>query len=119
MPCDETTASCGNPEFDETLQSLEHVQRVLENLLVRGLNSAGAQELKALSALQEELGRIGAGHLAGRMRELRKAIETDLPAAAAILLHTQASLRVFERILTLESAAEALARLTQSDEDEA
>lgn len=118
MPCDDA-GSCGNPEFDETLQTLEHLQRVLENLLVRGLNSAGPQELKALSALEEELGRIGAGHLAGKLRELRQCIETDPPAAAPVLLQTQASLRVFERILTLESAAEALARLAQGDKEDA
>ena len=111
MLCKQTAAADDHAELEETLQTLEHLQQVMENLLVRGLRSAGSQELNTLAALESELGRVGAAHLAGHIGELRKCLSADPAAAAAVLLRTQASLRVFERILTLESAAETLAKL--------
>jgi hypothetical protein len=103
-------------EHQETLQTLEYLQQVTENLLVRGLRSVGAQELQTLGALEAELARIGASHLAGRIGKLRQCLQEDPPAAARVLLSTQASLRVFERVLTLEWAAEALAGLATNTE---
>ena len=54
--------------------------------------------------------------LAGRIAEVVRAIEADDRAAAPALLQAQASLRVFERILTLEVAAGALRALAGGDE---
>ena len=88
-------------EQDELVHTVEHLQGALEDLAARGLRSAGKEHLAKLSALREEFERVGADHLAGRIAELLDAAKAGDRSAAAALLRTQASLRVFERILTL------------------
>src|SRR5207247_824756 len=105
-------------EADEIMQTVEHLQQVLENLIVRGLRSTGSQERATLQALREEFDRIGAHHLAGRIGTLYDALQADDRSAAAALLKTQASLRVFERVLTLEVAQSALEHFAKEAGDE-
>jgi len=101
-------------EVLEIQQVIEHLQGVLENLITRGLSSAGLAERNALTTLGEELKRIGAGHLADRVLVLREALETDVDDGPSLLFKAQASLRVFERVLTLEVARGALTRWKES-----
>jgi hypothetical protein len=105
-------------ETDEIVQTIERLQSAFEDLAVRGLRSAGPADLATLTALREEFERIGADHLAGRIGAVIDAIRNDDRAAAAALLRAQASLRVFERVLTLEVAADALQGLLASSEEE-
>jgi ABC-type transporter Mla MlaB component len=105
-------------ETEEIVQTIERLQGALENLAVRGLRSAGPQDQATLHALREEFERIGAAHLAERVTAVITAIEQDDRGAAAALLRAQASLRVFERVLTLEVAAETLRGLTQAADGE-
>jgi hypothetical protein len=105
-------------ETAEILQTLKHLQNVFEDLAVRGLRSAGAGQRAALDGLRTELERIGANHLAERVAAVATAMESDDRAAAPALLRAQASVRVFERVLTLDTAQEVLAVLAQSSEDE-
>src|SRR5215831_11869355 len=91
-------------ELDEIMQTIERLESALDDLAVRGLRSAGPQDLASLDALREEFERIGAGHLAGRIAAVTTAIRNDDRDAAAALLRARASLRVFERVLTLEVA---------------
>jgi hypothetical protein len=48
---------------------------------------------------------VGASHLEQRLLSLIAAIEADANEAAAELLRTQAVLRVFERVLTIQYAS--------------
>src|SRR5437016_5296757 len=100
-------------EADEIMLTVEHLQSVLENLVVRGLRSAGAKELTTLSNLRGEFDRIGAHHLGERIATLHAAMKKEDRSAAQALLNAQASLRVFERVLTLELARAALAQLSE------
>jgi hypothetical protein len=100
-------------EIDEIVQTVERLQGVLEDLASRGLRSAGGEQLGALEMLREEFERIGAGHLANRVAVLSSAIRAGDRNAAAALLRAQASVRVFERVLTLETAAAALQGLLE------
>ena len=95
-------------EAEEIAQAVDRLHGAFEDLAVRGLRSAGPRDLAALRAVREEFERIGAGHLAGRVAEVVRAVEAGDRSAARALLQAQASLRVFERILTLEVAAAAL-----------
>jgi hypothetical protein len=95
-------------EVAEIQQIVDHLQGVLENLITRGLAAAGSAERNALATLGDEFARIGATHLAERARELREAIENQRRDSATRLLKTQASLRLFERVLTLEVARGSL-----------
>ena len=105
------------PEHEEIAQTVEHLQRAFEDLAVRGLRSAGPDQLARLTALGAELERIGASHLAGRVAAVVEGVRNHDRAAAAALLRAQASLRVFERILTLQVVGETLAVLTETEEE--
>jgi hypothetical protein len=105
------------PETDEIVRAIGHLQGAFEDLAVRGLRSAGPQQLAPLESLREEFERIGADHLAGRVAALLSAIRNDDRGAAAALLRAQTSLRLFERMLTLEVVGEVLERLARPGEE--
>jgi hypothetical protein len=105
-------------EIDEIIQTIERLESALDDLAVRGLRSAGPQDLAGLDALREEFERIGASHLAERVAAVTTAIRNDDRKAAAALLHARASLRVFERVLTLEVAAGVLGGMVATGDGE-
>jgi hypothetical protein len=98
----------------EIQQIVDHLQGLLENLVTRGLRSAGLAERNALATLGGELTRVGASHLAQRVLDLKGALETDDRDAPNRLLKAQASLRLFERVLTLEVARASLQNWLQN-----
>jgi hypothetical protein len=100
--------------LDEITYTLGRLQAEIEDLAVGGLRAVGPERLAALLATRDDLGRVGALHLAGRLSELTDRIRADDRGAAAALMRTQASLRVFERLLTLETTAARLERLAGS-----
>lgn len=91
-------------QTNEIMLTVQHLQSTFEDLAVRGLRSVGSEQMNVLSSIHEELDRIGAAHLAGRVSNLIDCIRQNDRSAAPALMRAQASLRVFERILTLESA---------------
>jgi hypothetical protein len=95
-------------ETDEIMHTLDQVQIALADLAVRGLRSAGARERATLAGLRTELERVGADHLASRVAAVLAGLDGADREAAPALLRAQASVRLFERVLTLEIAAEAL-----------
>jgi hypothetical protein len=102
------------PEEEEILLTLDHARACLEELAVRGLRAAGPESVRRLRALGEELGRAGADHLAARMGALLEAVDGGGLAgagAAKRLLAAQTSLRLFERLLTVEAARRDLQAL--------
>lgn len=109
-------------EIHEIVQTLEAVEELLDDLVVRGLRTADAAILNRLRNVHAEFQRIGALHLAERMETLVHLIEADDRGAAAALLRTQTSLRLFERVMTREFAQFALkdhlAGAETDDEDE-
>lgn len=105
-------------EIAEVVDTLERLNLELQELLLRGLRVCGSEHLRPLRGLQAELTRIGASHLSRRLSALIAAIEADDRSSATELLRTQASLRVFERILTLRVAANQLQMVVVADEPE-
>jgi hypothetical protein len=103
----------------EVVHTVERLRGEFDDLAVRGLRPAGPEHLASLDALREEFRRIGAEHMAGLIGAVAEAIRANDRAAARALLRAQASLRVFERVLTLEVAAEALAALAEPPAGEA
>ena len=102
----------------EVQQVVDHLQGVLENLVTRGLASAESSDRKALATLRDEFVRIGAAHLAERVGSLCEALETGDRDGPNRLLKTQASLRLFERVLTLEVARASLQQWQAADDGE-
>jgi hypothetical protein len=103
-------------ETAEILQAIDRLHEALAEMVVRGLGAAGPARLAVLRGLREEFDRVGAAHLAGRLAALLDAAgRADRPAAAA-LLRAQTSLRLFERLLTLEHAQELLGALRPAED---
>jgi len=104
---------------EEILFSVERARRCLESLVVRGLSSVAPEALGELRMLHGELERVGASHLAERLSVLAERIEGAERDAPKFLLMAQTSLRVFERVLTLEAARTELERLANAREEPA
>lgn len=96
---------------DEVVQTIERLAGAFEDLSVRGLRAAAPKDVAGLRGMREEFERIGAAHLAGRIAALIEAIDKDDRGAASALMRAQASLRVFERLLTLQAAAGAVSAM--------
>lgn len=102
----------------EIAQTLDHLQRTFEDLMLRGLKAAGPGEVNTLSNIREECERIGAYHLASRVEDILTAIQKNDRSGAAAVMRAQTSLRLFDRILTLETAQRILERsINLSDDD--
>lgn len=98
-------------ETAEIVATIDHLNRAFDDLIVRGLRSAGREDLNVLSMLQSEFERIGAHHLASAITSIIQGIESGDPRTASKLFKAQASLRVFERIFTLNFAKTQLEML--------
>ena len=117
-----TTRTDGiNRTVEEVVQTIERLQQTFEDIAVRGLRSCGAEQLTMLTSLHEELDRIGAAHMAGRLEDVITKIRNDDRGSARALMRAQASLRVFERLLTLGTVEAEMTRLQaflSGDDDE-
>lgn len=103
-------------EVAEVRDALDRLHSALDDLAVRGLRSAGPQDLAKLTALRDEFGAAGAGHIAERLTTTIDAIRADDRGAAASLLRAMTAARLFDRMLTLEVAAEMLERAAEEGE---
>lgn len=108
-------------ERAEIVGAVAALQAQLDALVVRGVRTASADDLKQLAVLHEELDRIGAVHLAGRIGDLIARARSGDGKAAAALCGAQTALRVFDRVLTLHAARDLLAAASdeadEADED--
>ena len=106
--------------LDEVGREADTVRSEIEQLYVRGLASSTPAERKNLSVLASEWERLGAGHVASRLLAAVQKADADAKDAPRALLSAYTSLHVFERVLSLEAAAEAwtahLAALRSAEE---
>lgn len=110
-----------NDDVAEVMETLQRLRYEFEDIAVGGTRAVGLDRVTALRAMQAECERIGATHIAQRLTQLATAIEDGDRSAAEHLMKAQASVRVFERMLTLESASTALdwlAREVDEEEDD-
>ena len=98
-------------EHEEILDVVERLQDALELVACRGLRVAGPAELDRLSSLRDELEELGAAHLSSLLVRLLRSVREGLRQSAEDLLRLQAALRVFERLLCREAAADRLLAL--------
>lgn len=88
----------------EITTSIEVLRGALEDLMVRGVRVASPDDVRSLASLAEDLRCAGATHLAERIDDTLAAIKTARPDAAQLLMRAMASLRVYERVLSLRVA---------------
>jgi hypothetical protein len=98
-------------DLEEAAQTVQRLQKVYEDLAVRGLRSVGGDQLSVLAAISEELERVGSAHLAGRVETLITMIRNNDRGSARALMRAQSSLRIFDRILTLQGAEAQLSTI--------
>lgn len=101
----------------EIADTVEAVRRELEGLVVRGLQAAGPADLARLEGLRAELERAGARHLSGRLQVLLDRTRGADRAAPSALMDALSTLRVFERVLTLDTVAALLDDAEPFDSD--
>lgn len=102
--------------FSEVVETVERLREALDLLVMRGLRAAGADQISQLESYAGELRGIGAEHLATSLDTLVAQTQSGERAAARTLLTTQASLRTFERLVTLRAVAWQLA-VHEEDEE--
>jgi hypothetical protein len=95
-------------EIAELRAALDRLHAAMDDLVVRGLRSAGPPDLARLGALRDEFRAAGAAHLAEKLDALIDAVKAGDRAAAPALLRAVTTFRLFDRMLTLEVAASAL-----------
>ena len=93
----------------EVTGALFALQQTLDELVVRGLEATGPDDLQRLSSIGEEFGRAGAGFVADQVLTLVRHIQGAEKGSARALLRAQTVLRVFERVLSIDAAIAALA----------
>jgi hypothetical protein len=105
-------------EIVELRQALDRLHAALDELAVRGLRAAGPQDLAKLVSLRDEFKDAGAGHLAERLETTILAVRDDDRASAAALLRAMTAARLFDRMLTLEVAANLLSATNSANEND-
>jgi hypothetical protein len=96
-------------EIAELRDALDRLHAAMDDLVVRGVRSAGAAEVARLGALRDEFRTAGAEHLAEKLATLIDAVNAGERSAAPALLRAVTTFRLFDRMLTLEAARAALA----------
>lgn len=96
-------------EIAELRDALDRLHAAMDDLVVRGVRSAGPAEVTRLSALRDEFRTAGAEHLAEKLATLIDAVNAGERSAAPALLRAVTTFRLFDRMLTLEAARHALA----------
>jgi|CXWL01.1.fsa_nt_gi flavin reductase (DIM6/NTAB) family NADH-FMN oxidoreductase RutF len=91
----------GESAHADALALLARLNGLLDDLAVRGLRAVGADETARLGSHREALAEMGAAHLAEALGQLLADLRSGRREAARSLLGTRASVRVFERLLSL------------------
>ena len=107
-----------NEAIQEAAFTVEQVQQLFRDLTVGGLLTAGPEKISLLRTLSDEFSRIGAAHITGHLKSLLSAVENNSRESALLLMRAQASIRLFDRLLPLEYAAEQLDLAIEDEEDE-
>jgi precorrin isomerase len=100
-------------EIAELRGALDRLHAATDDLVVRGVRAAGSKEVARLTALRDEFRTAGAGHVAEALTVLIDAVAAGDRTAAPALLRTVTTVRLFDRMLTLEVAGAMLSQPTQ------
>jgi hypothetical protein len=93
----------------EVTSALFALQQTFDELVVRGLEATGKDDISRLSSIGEEFGRAGAAYVAEHVETLlARHIRGGDKQASRALLRAQTVTRVFERVLSIDAAIAAL-----------
>lgn len=92
----------------EVIEALFAVQQTLDELVVRGVEATGPDDLARLTALSEGFAHAGATFVSDQLATLVRHVRGAEKGAARALLRAQTVLRVFERVLSIDAGLAAL-----------
>jgi hypothetical protein len=91
-------------ELEEVGRTADAIRAELETAFVRGLATSTPNDRRALGLHTEEWERIGAHHVATRLRAALSAVDRDAKDAPRQFLAAYTTLHAFERVLSVEAA---------------
>ena len=95
-------------DLEEAQYLLDNTRGLIHHLVLGGLLTTSGEQRTQLANLCEEFERIGASHLTMRLQTLQSAIQAGDHAAAPALMKLQASVALFEKVLTKRALAPQL-----------
>lgn len=110
----------GEAGYADALALVHRLTALLDEVVVRGMRASGPDELSRLHQQRDALAQMGANHLTEALDELLADLRSGRREGARTLLKARASVRVFERLLSLRAVAEALSdglQLSQEADD--
>ncbi|AKU93942.1 hypothetical protein AKJ09_00606 [Labilithrix luteola] len=105
-------------QLEEVGRTADAIRSDIETAFVRGLATSSKGDRRGLEARTEEWERVGAHHVATRLRAALRAADADTKDAATKFLSAYTSLHAFERVLSLEAARGAWATYRASRDDD-
>lgn len=100
----------------DALALLARLYALLDGLVVRGLRAVGIEERTRLASHRAALAEMGTAHLAGALEQLIADLDSGRREGARTLLRTRASVRVFERLLSLRMVIAELGHEVRPDQ---
>ncbi|MBF0103375.1 MAG: hypothetical protein HQK77_20940 [Desulfobacterales bacterium] len=104
-------------EQQEILKMIQRLQSLFEDLVLCGLRTAGPDMLSKLRQMYEEFNRTGAMYLANLLNELIHKLDIDDKTVASAFQKAQTSLKIFERLLTMDVIYHSLVTLQSNNND--
>lgn len=101
----------------ELLNLVNRLQQETETLCVRGVRAASEEQVTWMRNAHSQLSGLGASFLGTKIELLIQDMDHGRPTAPSRLLDLLASVRIFERVLTLREAKSRLKYFIQSQED--
>ena len=98
---------------DALIALIQQLQDEVETLGVRGVNVASAEQTNWFRHTRDRVAEMGAEHLAQKMSPLIDSMEGQGNAGSARLLHLLTTIRVFDRVLTLQIAENSLSHVAK------
>ncbi len=102
---------------NEIVRLFAQVQSELESLCIRGLRSRTAEQTAWLTDARSRFEAMGASFLASEIQRFLTGLQSDDGQATRQLMRLLTVVRVFERLETLDAAAQSLERLAQGMEE--
>ena len=99
------------------ISTISQLQAEVETLGLRGLRAASAEQLQWLRHTRDSLSEMGAEFLAAKMTQLLASMEQTQSDAAARLLDLLTTIRVFDRVLTMQTVESILSPLCDENDE--
>ena len=99
---------------DAIISIIQQLKTETETLGIRGISVPSEEQLRWFRHTRDRTAETGAGFLASKLTQLIDSLERGDKDAAGRLLDLLTSIRVFDRVLTLQTAETALLQTVEA-----